>query len=201
MPALCLFSQNEGMIEFRYAPLMNRLCPAMLCKSLIAAFAVVSALGWHAYAQAPAPAQPQVVMPDRDKIVLLLRTTLNSLNDAIQTGNFTVLRDMAAPDFRENNNAAQLSQSFSDLAANHIDLSTVSIIEPQLSDDPALDQQKKTLHLKGYFPGNVVQIDFDLLYQAVDGHWRLSELSVKPGPPTTAAGDASAPASGTATMN
>jgi hypothetical protein len=173
----------------------------MLCKSAIAALTIVSALGSQAYAQAPAPAQSQVVMPDRDKIVLLVRTTLNSLNDAIQTGNFTVLRDMAAPDFRENNTAAELSQTFSDLAAKHIDLSTVSIIEPQFSGDPSLDQDKQTLHLKGYLPGNVVQIDFDLLYQAVDGHWRMSELSVKAGPPTASAGTGNAPASGTATTD
>ena len=47
------------------------------------------------------PGAPQVVMPDAEKIVLLLRTTLITLNDAMQTGNFTVLRDMGAPGFRE----------------------------------------------------------------------------------------------------
>ena len=44
-----------------------------------------------------APLPPQVVMPDAEKIVLLLRVTLITLNDAVQTGNFTVLRDMGAP--------------------------------------------------------------------------------------------------------
>ena len=38
-------------------------------------------------------------MPDAEKIVLLLRNTLITLNDAIQTGNFTVLRDRGAPGF------------------------------------------------------------------------------------------------------
>jgi hypothetical protein len=36
-------------------------------------------------------------MPDAEKIVLLVRTTLITLNDALQTGNFTVLRDIGAP--------------------------------------------------------------------------------------------------------
>ena len=48
-------------------------------------------------AQAPAPPQSQVMMPDAEKIVLLLRTSILTLNDALQTGNFTVLRDMGAP--------------------------------------------------------------------------------------------------------
>ncbi len=44
------------------------------------------------------------------------------------------------------------------------------------------------LHLKGYFPGQPVQIDFEMLYQAVDGRWRLFGLSVQPGAPTPQAG-------------
>src|SRR5262249_32830108 len=62
---------------------------------------------------APAPAQPsQVIMPDAEKVVLLVRSTLLTLNDALQTGNFTVLRDVAAPGFREANSAARLSETF-----------------------------------------------------------------------------------------
>jgi hypothetical protein len=134
-----------------------------------------------------APEQPQVVMPDAEKIVLLLRSSLLTLNDALQTGNFTVLRDMGAPGFRDANTAARLSQSFSDLASKNVDLSAVSIIAPQLAEPPALDQAKGMLHLKGYFPGQPVQINFEMLYQAVDGRWRLFGLSVQPGPPAPAA--------------
>lgn len=146
---------------------------------------------------APPPLPSQVVMPDAEKIVLLLRITLNTLNDALQTGNFTVLRDMGAPGFRDANTAARLSQSFSDLAAKGIDLSTVSIIAPQLSEAPVLDQQKGMLRLKGYFPGQPVQINFEMLYQAVDGRWRVFGLSVQPGPPTPQPAAASAPAANT----
>jgi hypothetical protein len=150
--------------------------------SIIAIFALLS----QSYAQTPASGQPssQVVAPDAEKIVLLLRTSLLTLNDALQTGNFTVLRDIGAPGFRDANTAARLSQSFSDLASKGIDLSTVSIIAPQLSKPPELDQSKGMLRLKGYFPGQPVQINFEMLYQAVNGRWRLFGLSVQPGPPT-----------------
>jgi hypothetical protein len=143
-------------------------------------------------------ATPQVVMPDAEKIVLLLRSSLLTLNDALQTGNFTVLRDMGAPGFRDANTAARLSQSFADLASKNVDLSAVSIIAPQLSEPPALDQAKGMLRLKGYFPGQPVQINFEMLYQAVDGRWRLFGLSVQPGAPTPApAAKAADPASST----
>src|SRR3546814_18930783 len=63
----------------------------------------------------------------------------------------------------------RLSQSFSDLASKGVDLSVTSITAPQLTEPPALDQAKGMLRLKGYFPGQKVQINFEMLYQAVDG--------------------------------
>ncbi len=151
-------------------------------------------------AQKAAPASPQVVMPDAEKIVLLLRTTLITLNDAVQTGNFTVLRDLSAPGFRDANTAARLGQSFSDLASKGIDLSPTSVIAPQLSEPPGLDQKQGMLRLKGYFPGQPVQINFEMLFQAVNGRWRLFGLSVQPGPATPPPAAASAPAPGAATQ-
>jgi hypothetical protein len=132
--------------------------------------------------QVPAGQQQSVMMPDAEKIVLLLRNTLVTLNDAIQTGNFTVLRDRSAPGFRDANSAAKLSQAFSDIASKGVDLAAVTVITPQLSEPPGLDQQKGMLHLKGYFPGKPVQIGFEVLYQAVGGQWRLFGLSVQPVP-------------------
>jgi len=144
-------------------------------------------------AQKAAPAGPQVVMPDAEKIVLLLRTTLITLNDAMQTGNFTVLRDIGAPGFRQGNTAARLAQSFSDLASKGIDLTPTSVIAPQLTEPPGLDQKQGMLRLKGYFPGQPIQINFEMLFQAVEGRWRLFGLSVQPGPATAPPAAASAP--------
>src|SRR4051794_17702394 len=91
--------------------------------SLILSLLLLS-LGANNSQTAPA----QVVVPDADQIMLLLRSTLLTLNDAIQTGNYTVLRDVGAPDFSTANSAARLSQSFSDLASRGIDLSLVTIM-------------------------------------------------------------------------
>jgi hypothetical protein len=136
-----------------------------------------------AQAQAPTAAptpRPHVVMPDAEKIVLLVRTTLLTLNDALRTGNYTVLRDKGAPRFRDANSAARLGQIFSSLAASGLDLSLVSVMTPQLSEAPILDQARGTLNLKGYFPTKPTQIDFEVLYQSVDGHWQVFGLSVQP---------------------
>jgi hypothetical protein len=145
--------------------------------TLTASVVLLVAVAGPAWAQT---AQPQVVMPDAEKIVLLVRTTLITLNDALRTGNFTVLRDIGAPSFREANTAARLAQAFSDLAVKNVDLSAVTVITPQLTEQPSLDHEKGLLRLQGYFPGEPVQINFELLYQAVEGRWRLFGLSVQP---------------------
>jgi hypothetical protein len=73
-----------------------------------------------------------------------------------------------------------LSRAFTDLASRGVDLSATSIVAPQRTEAPTLDQQKGMLHVKGYFPGQPVQINFEVLYQAVGGQWRLFGLSVQP---------------------
>jgi hypothetical protein len=137
--------------------------------------------------KAAAPAQPQVVMPDADKILLLVRSTLLTLNDALQTGNFTVLRDMGAPGFREANSAGRLAQIFAPLASQGVDLSAVSIIAPQLNQVPMIEPPNQMLRLKGFFPGQPLQINFEILYEPVAGRWRVFGLSVSTAPAQLAA--------------
>jgi hypothetical protein len=145
-----------------------------------------------------------VALPDAEKIVLLVRTTLLTLNDALQTGNFTVLRDVAAPSFREANSASRLSEVFGGIPKKGVDLTAVALLVPQLSEPPSIDPKTSMLRLKGFFPGQPVRLDFEVLYQPVAGRWRLFGLSLQPtpsapptasiSPPTTTVTPATAPA-------
>ena len=92
-------------------------------------------------------------MPEAERIVLQLRTSLLTHNDALQTGNFTVLRDVSAPSVREANSAARLSEIFGNLAPQNIDLAAIAILTPQLSEAPILDTNASLLRTKGFFPG------------------------------------------------
>jgi hypothetical protein len=139
------------------------------------------------------PASGQVAVPDADRILLLIRTALLSLNDALRTGNFTVLRDIGAPAFREANTPARLSQAFSGLAAQGIDLSAVAVMAPQLTEVPKLDE-RSMLHVKGIFPGQPLQINFETIHAVVAGRWRLFGLSVAAVPPQPAPAAAAPPA-------
>ena len=64
-------------------------------------------------AQGATPVQQQTVtQSNAELVVTLIRTSLVAVQQASATGNFTVLRDLGAPDFRERNSAADLARIF-----------------------------------------------------------------------------------------
>jgi hypothetical protein len=123
-------------------------------------------------------AQQQPSLPvTTEQALYLIRSTLLMLNDANRSGNYTVLRDLAAPDFQARNTAADLSQSFSDLRRRNFDLYGAALLAPQLTAVPALDQ-RGFLHLAGFFPTRPQQINFDLLFANVANQWRLFGIAI-----------------------
>jgi len=125
---------------------------------------------------APA-AQPQYPVPPAEQLVLLIRLSLLTLNDAVQTGNYSVLRDRGGPSFRQTNSAARLARIFTNLEAQGLDLAPVATLMPQLSE-AKIAGPEQLLHVKGHFPTRPAQISFDLMYEPAEGHWKLFGLSV-----------------------
>jgi hypothetical protein len=125
-----------------------------------------------------AQAAPEMAVPSAESVVILIRSTLLNLNDAMRTGNFTVLRDLASPSFRNRNNAGRLYQIFAGLAAKRIDLSAAAIMVPELAKVPSIDADKR-LHISGRFPDKRLRIDFELTFEAVAGQWRLFGIAVR----------------------
>lgn len=130
---------------------------------------------------APTSARPETVAPDNERLVVLIRSNLLALADAVQTGNFTVLRDRAAPSFQAANSAARLAQIFEDLERRALDLAAVAAIAPEIASAPYIDASRR-LHVKGTFPGRPTRIDFDMIFEDVGGRWRLFGISVRPQP-------------------
>lgn len=69
----------------------------------------------------------------QEQALYLVRSALITLNDANRSGNYTVLRDLAAPGFQARNSAADLAQSFSDLRSRKFDLFAAALLVPQFS--------------------------------------------------------------------
>jgi hypothetical protein len=118
-------------------------------------------------------------MPDVDNLVVLIRSAILALHQANATGNYAVLRGIAAPAFQQRNTPASLSTAFAGLRDRKLDLSQIAVVNPSLHRDPAIDNEG-FLHLLGFFPVQGVQVNFDLAYQMVDGRWRLFGIGAFP---------------------
>src|SRR6266852_4108345 len=147
-------------------------------RALIIGLGLVALTATSVVAEDVRPAAPQQTLPvSLEQALYLIRSTLLTLNDANRSGNYTVLRDLSAPEFQAKNTAADLALVFSDLRQRRIDLHAAALLAPQLTAAPALDD-KGMLRLTGFFPTRPLQIRFDLLFQTVGGDWRLFGISI-----------------------
>src|SRR5215212_6494557 len=136
-----------------------------------------------ALAQAPPAQQPapqQAIQIDRNGVLILIRSTLLALDQANRTGNYTVLRDLGAPGFQVTNSAARLGEIFANLRAQNLDLSGVTVLEPQLTVMPTA-VQGGMMRMAGFFPSVPTQVNFDLLFAPVENRWRLFGISLNLG--------------------
>jgi hypothetical protein len=141
----------------------------------------------------PAPAQPgaplQGVQPqstdqaavtraNAELVVTLTRTALVAVHQANVTGNYTVLRDLGAPDFRDRNSAADLAAIFASIRQLKIDLSVAVLLDPQISQATMTD--RNLLHVVGALATKPVPVRFELLFQPLAGTWRIYGVAIVP---------------------
>jgi hypothetical protein len=138
--------------------------------------------------QAPAPApnapNPRQVTITIAALAALIKGTVTALDQANLTGNYSVLRDLGTPLFREKYDQAALTQAFSDLRARKLDLSPALLVTPNLKRPEFKDGE---MILTGYFPGQPLNIAFDLRFAQFDGVWRLAWIGVDAVPPANEA--------------
>ncbi len=143
------------------------------------------------------PTKAPVLRPaqiDRNGVLILVRQTLSALDQANKTGNYTVFRDLAAASFSNANNAARLAEIFAGERRDHLDLSGVLVLDPQLTVLPEIDESGR-MRMAGFFPSVPTQVNFRLVYEPIGGLWRLGEIGVNitpsgpvaPAPPPQAA--------------
>ncbi len=128
------------------------------------------------FAQA-APQQQVLAVPAAEELLALIRTTIIALNQANMTGNYTVLRDIGAPPFRNANDASKLSLIFKGLREQNIDLSLTAQVTPELTDVPAIDP-RGLLQLAGRFPTQPLSVEFRLAFARFDGRWLPYAMTV-----------------------
>lgn len=136
--------------------------------------------------QAPAPSAtaPQVARPAAPQqsqipqaagLVVLIKGSLIALNQANQTGNYTVLHALGSDNLRRTANPQSLAQSFAGFRQRNVDLSPVIYLNPNLTRPAAIEGGR--LHLVGTFPTQPMQITFDFWFEPSQGQWKFIQLN------------------------
>lgn len=124
--------------------------------------------------------------------VMLVKNALTAVNHANLTGNYTVLRDLGSPSFRDRNSASQLADVFERIREQKTDLSPILVLDPQFTEPPTVNDAGQ-LQMAGFFPSQPLQVHFRVIFQMVGGGWAIDTLAVgtpavkPPGPPIGAA--------------
>ncbi len=154
--------------------LRNVLRPGLLAP------AVLFLLGVSAPAAAQQPTSTLVSpmpVPNELELSKLIWSTIAAVDHANQAGNYSVLRDLAAPSFQINNDAARLTQIFQGVRQSRLDLSNALLLAPTYSAPPVMISPD-VLRVQGIFGLRPTAIEFDLAYQWVNGRWRLFGISL-----------------------
>lgn len=117
---------------------------------------------------------PKTAQIDKNGILILIKNSIIAIDQANKTGNYTVVRDLGAPEFQLNT-AAKLSEIF--LNIRKIDLSGIIVIEPHLTLMPQIESSGM-MRVAGYFPSVPTQIYFEMLFAPINGEWRLFGISI-----------------------
>jgi hypothetical protein len=143
--------------------------------------AILVAVALPSFAQQPAvpPVASAVPIPGELELAKLIWSTMAAVDHANLAGNYSVLRDLSAPGFQANNDAAKLTEIFSSLRQSRTDLSNTLLLAPTYRSTPALIQPG-VLRVQGYFGLRPTAINFDLFYQWIGGKWRLFGVSINP---------------------
>lgn len=127
----------------------------------------------------PAAGQPQAEPPlvETSYATAVVRDILTAVNHGNWTGNYTVLRDYASPDFGLANDPTRLAGLFTELRSQRLDLLPVLVTEPVLLKTDLAEQQSQ-MRLTGYFPLQPQHVSFDLAFEREGSRWLMLAISV-----------------------
>ncbi len=160
-------------------------------------FVLASCLIVHSafFAAAQAPTDPRnlatpaapAMQPDAQRTIalILVKNALLAVNQGNLTGNYTVLRDLSSPGFREKNSAADLAAIFQNIRQQKVDMSPIVALDPVISQPRVSADGQITLD--GYFEAQQMRINFQLVFlKAPTNGWMIHGVSLNAVPLTAA---------------
>jgi hypothetical protein len=130
----------------------------------------------QAMALAQTPPHPQQTSMAIVTLAVLIKGTVTALDQANATGNYSVLRDLGTPAFREKFDQGALAGVFAELKARKLDLSQALLANVNVTRRPEF--RNGEMIIIGYFPAEPLNITFDLRFAQLDGVWRVAWIGV-----------------------
>ena len=127
-----------------------------------------------------AHADKNVTMFDPGEAAKIVWSTFIAIEQANDTLNYSVFREIAAPEFQRKNSAEHVAKLFAGLRQSGVDLSRVLLLNPEYEISPQI-AETGLLRMRGKFAVPPEVVNFDLLYQMIYGEWRLLGVAVVTG--------------------
>lgn len=156
-----------------------------VAKPLVALVLVIAGLGPGLAQEKPAPKAPeQPAARDKpwpvsaNRVLLLVKNSIIAVNQANLANDYSVLYKLAAPGFQKENPEAKLAEIFAKFREAKLDLAPIVLSNPKVR--PPELTEKGFLRIAGFFETKPVSINFDTLYEKIDGDWKLYGISLRP---------------------
>lgn len=131
----------------------------------------------HSQTTSQAQIQSQYALPNENTLARLVWSTMIALDNANRTNNYSILYQLGSPSFQKRNTPAQLSNIFSLLRANRVDIGRTVLSTPNYYTPPNI-LPDGTLRLRGGFDYRPKSIRFDLIYANINGGWQINAIAV-----------------------
>ncbi|WP_269617587.1 hypothetical protein [Zhongshania sp. BJYM1] len=117
---------------------------------------------------------------DSSEAARVLWSTFLAIEQANDTLNYSVFREIAAPEFQRKNTTEDIAELFYGLRKSGVDLSRALLLQPEYEIAPQIGATG-LLRMRGKFAMPPEVVNFDLLYQMIYGEWRLLGVAVVTG--------------------
>lgn len=120
----------------------------------------------------------ELQMPSGQALAIMITNTLIAYNQGNLTGDYSVFRELASPQFRRANSPARLADIFRTMRDDRIDLSPIVLYPPKLLRQPLIDADGD-LVLDGFYDTRPERVEFFLVFRQIDDVWRLFAIRVQ----------------------
>lgn len=145
----------------------------------ISASLLLAALSVSTSLNAASRLNDRTTVPNGHHMAMLVHSAIAALDQANRSGNYAVLRTLAAPAFQRANDERRLAAIFADLRARRVNLAPTILYDPMLKRPAWIDEEGR-LRLAGFFATAPLRIHFDLQFEHVAGQWRLFGIAIQP---------------------